>query len=74
MNVEQLAEHYGNQSKAADAINVTRAAVSKWKDTGIPTDYQIKWELATGGVLKADLPGAVRCAVHACVIGTGPKS
>jgi len=61
MNVEQLTKHYGTQAAAAEAIDITPQAVSKWKDLGaIPIEYQIKWEVDSGGALKADLPDEIR--------------
>ncbi len=61
MNIEQLTRHYGTQAKAAEAIEVTPQAVSKWKDQGaIPIEYQIRWEIESGGKVKADLPKAIR--------------
>jgi hypothetical protein len=60
MNVEQLIEHYGTQAAAAVAIKVSPQAVSKWKSGGIPLDFQIKWEVQSGGALRADLPAEVR--------------
>ena len=63
MNVENLVECYETQAAAADAINVSRQAVSKWKESGIPIEFQIRWELDSGGKVRADLPDALRYKV-----------
>jgi hypothetical protein len=60
MTVDDLKQHYGTQAAAADAINVSRQAVSLWGDKGIPLEYQVEWEVATSGKLRADLPAIVR--------------
>lgn len=61
MNIQQLVEHYGDQAAAADAIRVSRQAVSKWKKAGrIPLEYQLQWEENSAGAVRADLPAFVR--------------
>lgn len=60
MKVDDLIKHYKTQAAAAAAIEVTAQAVSKWKQAGIPIDYQIKWELESRGALRADLPPEIR--------------
>lgn len=66
MQIDHLLQHYGNQANAADAINISRQLMSKLKreqkasGKEIPIEYQIKWEVQSGGALKADLPDEVR--------------
>jgi len=63
MKVRDLVKFYGTQSAAADAIKVSRAAVSLWKVVNkgaIPIDQQIAYELDTGGKLRADIPHSMR--------------
>lgn len=60
MTVDDLKAFYGTQEKAADAIEVSKQAVSLWARKGIPLDYQVKWEVVSEGALKADLPAIVR--------------
>jgi hypothetical protein len=66
MQTTHLFEHYKSWVKAAKAIDISPQLMSKLKreqeakGKPIPIDYQIKWEVATDGELKADLPETVR--------------
>lgn len=60
MKMQNLVDYYGNQARAAAAIEVSRAALSKWKESGIPIEWQIRWELESKGALRADLPQQIR--------------
>ena len=61
MTYDELIAHYGGESKAATARGIDRQRVHGWKGRGrIPTDDQIEYEVLTKGVLRADLPKAVR--------------
>ncbi len=60
MNVDHLIAHYKTQAAAAAAIEVTPQAVSKWKGREIPIEFQIRWEMASSGVLRADIPEEIR--------------
>lgn len=60
MTVDDLKVHYGTQDKAAEAISVSKQAVSLWARKGIPLEYQVKWEVASAGEVRADLPQSVR--------------
>lgn len=60
MTVDDLKLFYGTQERAAEAITVSKQAVSLWARKGIPLDYQVQWEVASQGRLKADLPAIVR--------------
>lgn len=46
-------EYFGGVSKAANALGITRSAVSQWDET-IPESSAYKLESLTGGQLKAD--------------------
>lgn len=48
-----VVEFYGNQSKAAAALNVTRSCVSAW-DSLIPEKQALLLERLTEGALKYD--------------------
>lgn len=77
MNIDQLTKHYGTQAAAADAIGISRQLMSKLKreqeEEGkrIPTDYQIKWEINSGGAVKADIPQEIRNPKPAALGGEG---
>lgn len=45
-------EYFGGVSKAANALGITRSAVSQWDET-IPESSAYKLESLTGGKLKA---------------------
>ena len=58
---DDLISHYKTESDAARAIDVPRQTVHRWKKTGgVPLEQQVKYEVATGGTLKADLPDSIR--------------
>lgn len=62
MQIDHVLSHYGKQILAARAIEISPQLMSKLARAkkAIPIEYQIKWEVATGGALKADLPNEVR--------------
>jgi hypothetical protein len=66
MQIDQVIRHYKTQAAAAEAIEISPQLMSKLKreeeEEGkrIPTDYQIKWEVQSNGILKADLPDEIR--------------
>lgn len=60
MTYDDLIEHFGSAEKAADALELTRQGVFRWKGRDIPLEQQVAYEVATKGALKADLPRAVR--------------
>jgi DNA-binding transcriptional regulator YdaS (Cro superfamily) len=60
MTYDQLLAVFKTQRAAANAIGVSKQAVSQWKRKGIPRDSQINIEVKTGGKLRADLPQEVR--------------
>lgn len=63
MTYDDLIEHYGNESDAARALGVPRQTVHRWKKAGtVPLEQQVKYEVASEGKLKADLPDSVRAA------------
>jgi transcriptional regulator with XRE-family HTH domain len=60
MTYDQLLDLYKTQRAAAEAVGVSKQAVSQWKRKGIPRNSQIDIEVKSGGRLKADLPKEVR--------------
>ena len=62
MTYDDLLAVYRTQQEAADAIAVSKQAISLWKKKGIPIKFQISFEVASQGRLRADLPEAVRGA------------
>jgi DNA-binding transcriptional regulator YdaS (Cro superfamily) len=56
MNVNDLVEFYGSQTKAADKLGVGKAVVSIWKVRGIPPGRQAMIQIQTRGRLRADSP------------------
>lgn len=57
MNPKQVIDHFGTQSKAAQALGLRQPSIAGWVADGevpLPRQYQI--ELATKGQLRADLP------------------
>jgi DNA-binding transcriptional regulator YdaS (Cro superfamily) len=60
MTFSEMLKHYGSAANAARAIGLHRQAVSRWKKGAIPLDQQVKFELATDGALRANLPPQIR--------------
>lgn len=54
MTFEQVVKHFGSAPSAAKALGVTRQAVYRWKEAGIPVGTQCRIQLLTGGVLQAE--------------------
>lgn len=54
MSFDQAVAYYGSQSKLAEALGISKAAVSKWTTAAIPMLRQYQLEKMTGGKLKAD--------------------
>ena len=55
MTFDDVITYYGTQSKACDALDLSRASFSKWRKQGyIPLISQLRFEQATKGKLKAD--------------------
>lgn len=60
--LKKLLKHYKTATAAAAAIELTPAAVSAFKRRGrVPIEWQVRWEAATAGAVKADLPDGLRC-------------
>ena len=53
MRHREVVKHFGSASEAARRIGISRAAVSLWKDRGIPHYMQLHIELLTRKRLKA---------------------
>lgn len=52
MTYNQIVDHYGGLSKAAQALGFSRQRVHAWKKIRIPSDEQLRIAALTG--LKAD--------------------
>lgn len=65
--LSRLVAHYKTQANAAKAVGLSPQAVSQFRARGrIPVEWQIRWELDTGGAIKApDLPDSIRTGVAA---------
>lgn len=63
MTYLQILKHFGGLSKAAGALGYDRQRIFGWKALArIPTDDQIRIEIATCGGLRANLPKFVRAS------------
>lgn len=51
MNKTEAIQHFGNASRLANALDITRQAVSNWPEE-IPRGRQYELQALTGGVLK----------------------
>lgn len=52
--IEKAVEHFGSQAKMAEALNVSRAAVSHWlRAEAFPPARAIQIEAMTAGAIKA---------------------
>jgi hypothetical protein len=62
MQIRDIESRYESWAAAAKAIGISPQLMSKLKRSNkeIPIEYQIKWEVASNGELKADLPQEVR--------------
>ena len=61
MTYDDLIAHYGTRAQAAAALGLDRQVLHGWQSRGsIPLEQQLKYELATGGALKADLSPELR--------------
>ena len=55
MTFDEVIDYYGNQTKACEAIGLSRASFSEWRKKGyIPLLSQIRFEQLTNGALQAD--------------------
>lgn len=52
MTYNQIVDHYGGLSKAAQALGFSKQRIFAWKQIRIPSDVQFEIAAATG--LKAD--------------------
>jgi hypothetical protein len=62
MQIRDIEGRYESWAAAAKAIGISPQLMSKLKKSNkeIPIEYQIKWEVATNGELKADIPEQIR--------------
>lgn len=56
MTYDDLLEHYGSLTKAADALDLAKQTVHRWKAGEIPFRAQFIIQMKTNGKLKAKLP------------------
>ena len=52
MNTQDAVKHYGTKRALAEALGISRAAVSLWGDT-VPEARQWQLQILTDGALKA---------------------
>jgi hypothetical protein len=55
MTLEEAREYFGNYAKLADALDISKGAISQW-DGVIPESRQLQLHKLTKGALKADAP------------------
>lgn len=66
MNYDDLIAHYETEAEAARAIGVDRQVVHRWQEKKfVPLAQQCKFEVASGGKLKADIPDELRTGTAA---------
>lgn len=53
MTKDQAIKHFGSGAKVADALKITRQAVSNWVD--VPLLQQVRLQKITRGKLKAEI-------------------
>ena len=54
MKKSEVLEHFGTMEKVAEALGITRMAVSQWPGDHVPMRRQYELERVTKGELKAD--------------------
>lgn len=54
MDYDDVIRHFKTPGEAADALGLTRAAISYWRTHGIPVGRQALIQLQTKGRLRAD--------------------
>ncbi len=61
MTPAQLLKHYGTKAAIAEAADIDRQVVQGWFERDrVPLDQQTKFEVHTGGALKADVSDEFR--------------
>lgn len=53
MTLEEAREYFGNYAKIAEALSISRGAITQWAGV-IPEERQLELHKLTKGVLKAD--------------------
>ncbi|HQR22432.1 MAG TPA: Cro/CI family transcriptional regulator [Burkholderiaceae bacterium] len=57
MTPSEALEHFHTKAEIARVLGITPPSVSEWFDAGeIPEGRQYQLEIASGGLLRADLP------------------
>lgn len=65
MNCAELLKHFGTKAGIGRAIGVDRQVVHGWFERGsVPLDQQMKYEVVTAGVLRADVSTEFRKVVR----------
>lgn len=54
MTYDQIIKEYGKQALAAGAVGLTQTRMTFWRANGVPLDVQCRFEIVSGGKLKAD--------------------
>ena len=55
MSPQQVIDHFGSQTKVADALDCGQSTVAGWVEQGyVPDGRQAQIQLLTGGQLTAD--------------------
>lgn len=49
----EVVAHFGSQQAVADALNLSKQAISRWEDI-IPQGVAYRLQIVTGGVLQVD--------------------
>lgn len=61
MTYDDLIAHYTSEAEAGRALGLERQTVHRWKKSGlVPLDQQVKYEIASAGALRADIPDELR--------------
>lgn len=62
MNIDAVVEHFGGTPETCAALDVTKGAISQWRQEGIPELRQFQIEALTKGKFKAERKPAERAA------------
>lgn len=55
MKTRDAIKHFGSQTKLAQALNITKGAVSQWGEN-VPAHRALELEKLTGGALRTEPP------------------
>jgi len=54
MDIHKVIEHFGGTKEICEALEVTKGAISQWRQDGIPELRQYQIETLTKGKFKAE--------------------